>query len=187
MWERASERASERETLSTGVLHHITRQKKKLTILWELWGKKTKHLQSNHFSLPWSCFEFCGQVTFRFFLCVCLSTALLETENITEWNTEGCRQASASKRTSWGISLAVRWLRLQASNAGGEGSIPGLGIKIPCAAEQPSPRAASAEPAPQAQSPRAGCAPAQDPQDATPSPSSVTKTQRSQINIQART
>ena len=32
--ERASER--ERETLSTGVLHHITRQKKKLTSLWEL-------------------------------------------------------------------------------------------------------------------------------------------------------
>ena len=136
--------------------------------------------------MPWSCFEFCGQVTFRFFLCVCLFTALLETENITEWNTEGCRQASASKRTSWGISQAVRWLRLQASNAGGEGSIPGLGIKILRAAEQPSPRAKSAEPTPRPQSQCVGCA-CERPPDMTTIPSSMTKTQRSQINIQAHT
>ena len=30
-----------------------------------------------------------------------------------------------------GTSLAVQWLRLRASNAGGEGSIPGQGTKIP--------------------------------------------------------
>ena len=33
-----------------------------------------------------------------------------------------------------GTSLAVQWLRLQASTAGGMGSISGLGIKIPHAA-----------------------------------------------------
>ena len=30
-----------------------------------------------------------------------------------------------------GTSLAVQWLRLYASNAGGVGSIPGQGTKIP--------------------------------------------------------
>ena len=30
-----------------------------------------------------------------------------------------------------GTSLAVRWMRLHASNAGGAGSIPGRGTKIP--------------------------------------------------------
>ena len=30
-----------------------------------------------------------------------------------------------------GTSLVVQWLRLHASNAGGEGSIPGLGTEIP--------------------------------------------------------
>ena len=30
-----------------------------------------------------------------------------------------------------GTSLAVQWLRLHASNAGGEGSTPGQGTKIP--------------------------------------------------------
>ena len=33
------------------------------------------------------------------------------------------------------VSLAVQWLRLCASTAGGMGSIPGWGIKIPCAME----------------------------------------------------
>ena len=35
---------------------------------------------------------------------------------------------------SWGTSLAVQWLRLHASNAGGVGSIPVQGSKIPYAA-----------------------------------------------------
>ena len=35
-----------------------------------------------------------------------------------------------------GTSLAVQWLRLHASNAGGTGSIPGQGTKIPHAAWQ---------------------------------------------------
>ena len=30
-----------------------------------------------------------------------------------------------------GISLMIEWLRLHASNAGGAGSIPGQGTKIP--------------------------------------------------------
>ena len=30
-----------------------------------------------------------------------------------------------------GISLVVEWLRLHASNAGGAGSVPGLGTRIP--------------------------------------------------------
>ena len=33
-----------------------------------------------------------------------------------------------------GTSLVVQWLRLRASTAGGEGSIPGPGTKIPHAA-----------------------------------------------------
>ena len=32
-------------------------------------------------------------------------------------------------------SPVVQWLRLRASNAGGAGSIPGWGTKIPCAAQ----------------------------------------------------
>ena len=34
-----------------------------------------------------------------------------------------------------GTSLAVQWLRLQASTAGGMGSVPGLGTKIPHAVQ----------------------------------------------------
>ena len=34
-------------------------------------------------------------------------------------------------KSDLGTSLAVQWLRLHASNAGGMGSIPGLGTKIP--------------------------------------------------------
>ena len=34
-----------------------------------------------------------------------------------------------------GTSLVVQWLRLHASNAGGMGSIPGWGTKIPHAME----------------------------------------------------
>ena len=34
-----------------------------------------------------------------------------------------------------GTSLAVQWLRLHTSTAGGVGSIPGQGIKIPRAAQ----------------------------------------------------
>ena len=33
----------------------------------------------------------------------------------------------------FGTSLAIQWLRLCASNAGGTGSIPGQGTKILCA------------------------------------------------------
>ena len=36
-----------------------------------------------------------------------------------------------------GTSLAVQWLRLGASNAGGMGSIPGWGTKIPHAVSWP--------------------------------------------------
>ena len=39
----------------------------------------------------------------------------------------------------------VQWLRLRASTAGGVGTIPGLGTKIPHAAEQLSPRATTTE------------------------------------------
>ena len=35
------------------------------------------------------------------------------------------------KYCCWGTSLAVQWLRLCASNAGGAGSIPGRGTKVP--------------------------------------------------------
>ena len=36
----------------------------------------------------------------------------------------------------WGTSLAVQWLRLCPSNAGGKGSIPGQGTKIPHAVQR---------------------------------------------------
>ena len=39
-----------------------------------------------------------------------------------------------SKNTGLGTSLAVQWLRLHASTAGGTSSIPGRGTKIPHAA-----------------------------------------------------
>ena len=35
------------------------------------------------------------------------------------------------KQNKTGTSLAVQWLRLHTSTAGGAGSIPGLGTKIP--------------------------------------------------------
>ena len=38
-----------------------------------------------------------------------------------------------SLKDNKGASLAVQWLRLRAANAGGEGSIPGGGTKIPYA------------------------------------------------------
>ena len=38
------------------------------------------------------------------------------------------------KKALWGASLAVQCLRLRASTAGGAGSIPGQGTKIPHAA-----------------------------------------------------
>ena len=40
------------------------------------------------------------------------------------------------RKSSREISLAVQWLRLLTSTAGGSGSIPGLGSKIPSAAAQ---------------------------------------------------
>ena len=43
-----------------------------------------------------------------------------------------CKQTVLFKIAS-GTSLEVQWLRLRASNAGGVGSIPGQGTKIPCA------------------------------------------------------
>ncbi|XP_033257416.1 uncharacterized protein C19orf44 homolog isoform X2 [Orcinus orca] len=49
---------------------------------------------------------------------------LEETKEFTGWKKTGCP----------GTSLAVQWLRLCASNAGGVGSIPGWGTKIPHAA-----------------------------------------------------
>ena len=38
------------------------------------------------------------------------------------------------KKRASGVSQVVQWLRLHASTAGGMGSIPGLGTKIPHAA-----------------------------------------------------
>ena len=38
---------------------------------------------------------------------------------------------SLIKNNSGGTSLVVQWLRLHTSTAGGTGSIPGLGTKIP--------------------------------------------------------
>ena len=37
-------------------------------------------------------------------------------------------------KRQWGTSLAVQWLRLHTPNAGGAGSIPGRGTKMPHAA-----------------------------------------------------
>ena len=39
------------------------------------------------------------------------------------------------KETILGASLTVQWLRLHTSTAGGTGSIPGWGMKIPHAAQ----------------------------------------------------
>ena len=40
------------------------------------------------------------------------------------------KESENQKRRSW-TSLVVQWLGLQVSNAGGKGSIPGLGTNIP--------------------------------------------------------
>ena len=40
------------------------------------------------------------------------------------------RNQKGSQKISWGNSLAVQWLGLHASTAGGMGSIPGHGTKI---------------------------------------------------------
>ena len=40
------------------------------------------------------------------------------------------KESENQKRRSW-TSLAVQWLRLQVSNAGGKGSIPNLETNIP--------------------------------------------------------
>ena len=45
-------------------------------------------------------------------------------------------QDRQKKKSRAGISLAVQWLGLCASTAGGVGSIPGQGTKIPHAAER---------------------------------------------------
>ena len=44
------------------------------------------------------------------------------------------RSSKSSEKSSIGNSLAVHWLGLCASTAGGTGSIPGQGTKIPRAA-----------------------------------------------------
>ena len=44
-------------------------------------------------------------------------------------------EAESIKINEQGISPVVQWLRLHASNAGGMGSIPGQGTKIPHAAQ----------------------------------------------------
>ena len=51
---------------------------------------------------------------------------------ITVFSTNGAETVrySYTEEWSWGNSLAVQWLRLHASTAGGTGSIPGRGIKI---------------------------------------------------------
>ena len=49
----------------------------------------------------------------------------------------GWMQNVQIKRWQQGTSLAVQWLRRCASTAGGTGSIPGWGTKIPHTADQP--------------------------------------------------
>ena len=51
------------------------------------------------------------------------------------------------KTASWGTSLVAQWLRLQAPNAGGPGSIPGQGSRSHMHAATKSSRAATKEPA----------------------------------------
>ena len=41
------------------------------------------------------------------------------------------------RKADGGTSLVVKWLRLYAPNAGGQGSIPGQGTKIPEATTKP--------------------------------------------------
>ena len=41
----------------------------------------------------------------------------------------------SKNQNKWGTSLVVQWLRIHAPNAGGTGSVPGWGIKIPHAAQ----------------------------------------------------
>ena len=50
------------------------------------------------------------------------------------WSTLDCQfiiKEYNSRIARWGISLVVQWLRLHTCTVGGEGSIPGLGTKIP--------------------------------------------------------
>jgi len=56
---------------------------------------------------------------------LCDSTALRTAPG----NRECCRHIS--NISIWGMSLVLQWLRLCTANAGGVGSIPGLGTKIP--------------------------------------------------------
>jgi len=44
------------------------------------------------------------------------------------------RRVRAFKIMEFGTSLAVQWVRLQASSAGGTSLIPGRGTETPCAA-----------------------------------------------------
>ena len=48
-----------------------------------------------------------------------------------------------SKYSSYGTFLAVQWLGLWASTAGGAGSIPGQGTKIPHTMAEPPPKKSS--------------------------------------------
>ena len=41
------------------------------------------------------------------------------------------RRLNIQEKVELGTSLVVQWLRLHASNAGGTGSVPGKGTKIP--------------------------------------------------------
>ena len=45
--------------------------------------------------------------------------------------TQYCKSTILQKKIKTGTSVAVQWLRLCASTAGGMGSIPGRGTKIP--------------------------------------------------------
>ena len=45
--------------------------------------------------------------------------------------TVGCKLCHEKKKMVLRTSLAVQWLRLRTSTAGGTGSIPGQGTKIP--------------------------------------------------------
>ena len=51
------------------------------------------------------------------------------------WKCKRSRRAKTLEKEEQGTSLAVQWLRLRTSTAGGSGLIPGRGTKIPHAVQ----------------------------------------------------
>ena len=68
-----------------------------------------------------------------------LLSSYLQNFLMSETNLEKTNQQTKKTPTKTTTSLAVQWLRLQASVAGGMGSIPGQGTKIPHAARHSQP------------------------------------------------